>query len=132
MAHRYKIWDKTSPVMTPAKRVITAEEWLNQYSFFIARPDAVMVLANKEYDGAMCESLQFLKERCEDMGAQFAENLSNQELLDAIEQFENDLAAAQQAAAEEAAAKEAEYAVASLKAEEDVAGALAYQNMMNY
>ncbi|HWP50091.1 MAG TPA: hypothetical protein VN626_00205 [Clostridia bacterium] len=132
MANRYKIWDRTSPVMTPAKKVFTSEEWLNQYTFFIERPEAVMVLANRDYDGAMCESLQFLKERCEEMGAQFAENLSNQELLDAIEQFENDLAAAQQATAEEAAAKEAEYAAASLKAEQDVAGAFAYQNMMNY
>lgn len=131
MAKRYVLWDKTSSVRTPSFEVFTAEEWKNRHPI-AKEEDSVIVLANSYFNGGLIAELHQLIEIAESRGATFAEGLSDQELLDAIEQFEEEYAAAQQAAAEEAAAKELDYAAASLKAEQDVAGALTYQNMMNY
>lgn len=131
MSTVYKIWDKQETIYTPSGEEFTPEQWMDRYKW-AKSPEHVMVVFKNGYNGGFSERLDVLKFTCEQRGATFAEGLTDQELLDAIEQFENDFAAAQQAAAEEAAAKEAEYAAASLKADQTVAGAFAYQNMMNY
>lgn len=131
MAKRYIIWDHSSNVITPSGDVFTPEEWLNKYPKYRDN-NIIMVLANCENNGALIDSVAMMQFRAEAAGAIFPEGLSDHELLDAVEQFEDDYAAAQQAAAAEAAAQEAEYAAASLTAEQDVAAALAYKNMMDY
>lgn len=128
---KYKIWDKLSNIKTPSGEVLSAEDWKNRYP--VAREDdSVIILSNSYFDGAIFEELHMLQTRCESMGASFTDGLSDQELLSAIEHFEDEYRAAQQASAEAAVQAEAEYAAESLAAEQAVAGALVYQNMMNY
>ncbi len=128
---RYKIWDKVSNVKTNAGEVLAAEEWKTRYP--VAREeDSVIILLNNYFDGGIFEELHHFKARCEASGAVFEENLTDKQLLEAIERFEDDYAAEQQTAAAAVAAQEAAYAAASLAAEQDMAAALAYKNMMDY
>lgn len=114
---RYQIWDHTSNVVTPSGELFTPEQWLDRYPAYCVE-GAVMILAKGFQNGALIDELSMMKARAEQMGATFPEGLSNQETLEAIEAFEEELAAASAAAASEPTA------------EERIAAAMEYQNML--
>ena len=91
---RYAIWDKTSPVITPIGEVLTAEQWVN---------------------GGFFGTLGQMKQMYENMGADFSACTTNEEVLTAIEAFED-------------AVNNAESAP---DANERIAAALEYQNMLS-
>lgn len=135
---KYKIWDKVSHVKTPSGEVFTAEEWIDRYPI-LSDKNIHGVLSNSVFDGAIFAVLEQMKNMCESEGAVFDEELAGDDLLLAIEQFETDAAEAGRIKAEEEeaariAAEEADRKIIldSLQAEQAIAGALAYQNMMNY
>ena len=81
------------------------------------------VVAAGLINGALIDELSQMKSRYEQQGCVFTEEMSNQEILDAIEAFEDEQAANAKAAAEEAAA--------TPSAEERLAAAMEFQNLMN-
>lgn len=85
---RYAIWDKTSHVYTPAGEDLTPEEWINRYSWINA-PGAVPIVAKGLMNGGFCGELSQMKDFAEDAGATFEEGLSDIELLEAIEAWED-------------------------------------------
>ena len=85
---RYAIWDKTSHVYTPAGEDLTPEEWINRYSWINA-PGAVPIVAKGLMNGGFCGELSQMKDFAEDAGATFQEGLSDIELLEAIEAWED-------------------------------------------
>lgn len=116
MSKRYAIWDKVSPVLTPSGEVFTAEEWKARYP--AAKLDSITVLCSAgEINGGFYGTLGQLKHLYETQGAQFDEGLNNQQLLDAIEAWED-----------EQAAKPVE---TEATAEERIAAALEYQNLLS-
>lgn len=118
MAKRYVIWDKVSDVYTPVGDKLTAEQWIARYGWINA-PGAVPVVAAGMINGALIDELSQMKTRSEQMGATFDEGLSNEQLLDAIEAWED-----------EQAAKSAEMA-SEPSAEERIAAAMEYQNLLS-
>lgn len=115
MAKRYAIWDKVSDIYTPVGGKLTAEEWIAQYGWINAA-GAVPVVAAGPINGALIDELGQMKTRCEQMGATFDEELSNEELLDAIEEFED---------------TPRPVVEAEPSAEERIAAALEYQNLLS-
>ena len=115
MAKRYAIWDKVSDIYTPVGGKLTAEEWIAQYGWINAA-GAVPVVAAGPINGALIDELGQMKTRCEQMGAIFDEGLSNEELLDAIEEFED---------------TPRPVVEAEPSAEERIAAALEYQNLLS-
>ena len=116
MAKRYAIWDKVSDIYTPVGEKLTPDQWIARYGWINA-PGAVPVVAAGLINGALVDELNQMKGRCEQMGATFDEGLSNEQLLDAIEAWED-----------EQRNKKTE---AEPTAEERIAAALEYQNLLS-
>lgn len=111
---RYAIWDKTSPVITPIGEVLTAEQWVSRYP--VAGVEAITVVcAAGEINGGFFGTLGQMKQMYENMGADFSACTTNEEVLTAIEAFED-------------AVNNAESAP---DANERIAAALEYQNMLS-
>ena len=118
MATRYAIWDKVSDIYTPAGPKLTAEEWIAQYGWINA-PGVVPVVAAGPINGALIDELGQMKARCVQRGATFDDSLTDQQLLDAIEAFEDQ---------RDAKMKEA---AATPSADERIAAAMEYANLLN-
>lgn len=122
MSKRYQIWNKIDDVYTPGGKKYSAEEWANKYEW-TKLPESVPVLSAGMINGGRIEELFRMKNYAEQQGATFEEGLDNQQLLDAIEAWEDEQAAK---AAEEAAVRAAEPT-----AEERIAAAMEYQNLLS-
>ena len=121
MAKRYAIWNKTDDIYTPVGEKLTADQWIARYGWINA-PGAVPIVAAGLINGALIDELGQMKTRYEQQGCVFTEEMSNQEILDAIEAFEAQRAAEAKAAAEEAAN--------TPSAEERLAAAVEFQNLL--
>lgn len=109
---RYAIWDKVSPVITPVGKVFTAEEWKQKYPAADIIP---YVCQAGEINGGFFDSLAQMKAVYGDAGCDFSACTTDEEILTAIEAFED--------------ARNAEAADA-VSAEERIAAALEAQNLM--
>ena len=121
MTKRYAIWDKVSDIYTPVGERLSAQQWIDRYGW-IKAPGSVPVVAAGLINGALIDELGQMKTRYEQQGCVFTDGMSNQEILDAIEAFEDQRAAETKAAAEEAAN--------TPSAEERLAAAVEFQNLL--
>lgn len=110
---RYAIWDKVSPVITPSGEVFTAEQWIDRYPV-AGLPNITVLCAPGEINGGFFGTLGQMKQMYEAQGANFSACTTDEEVLEAIEAFEDEL----NAPSDEASA------------EERIAAALEYQNLM--
>ena len=96
---RYAIWNKKDSVITPIGEVLTAEQWIERYP--MAGLESITVIcAAGEINGAIFATLGQMKANAEKMGCDFSACTADEEILQAIENFEDYLEAQ---AAEEAA-----------------------------
>lgn len=90
MTKKYQIWDKVSPVITPIGEVLTAEQWMNRYP--IAQVKGIdIVLAGGIMNGAFFGVLPTMIDMYERQGCDFSECTTNEEILDTIEVFEEEM-----------------------------------------
>lgn len=115
MLKRYAIWDKRSPVITPVGEVLTADQWKERYPV-AALESITVVCAAGEINGGFFGTLGQMKQMYENMGADFSEASTNEQILEVIEAFED----------EQSKPVEAEPS-----AEERIAAALEYQNLLS-
>ena len=112
---RYAIWDKASPVITPSGEVFTAEQWMARYP--VAALEHIKVVCSAgELNGAFFGTLGSMREMYEAMGADFSGCETDEELLSAIERFEQNPPAAEEG---------------EPSAQERIAAALEYQNLLS-
>lgn len=84
---RYAIWDKKTPVITPVGEVLTPEQWIERYP--VAGLDNITVICSAgEINGGFFGTLGQMRNMYENMGADFSECTTDQEVLDMIEAFE--------------------------------------------
>lgn len=83
---RYKIWDKTSEVITPIGEVLTPEQWMGRYPVSRVLPT---VVAGGTVNGAFFGIYQEMVDLYEKNGCDFSGCATEQEHLDAIEAFED-------------------------------------------
>lgn len=122
MSKRYAIWNKQDDIYTPAGPVLTANQWMEQYGW-LKNPNTVPVIAAGNINGAFIGELGQMRNSYEQQGCTFTDDMSNEQILDTIEAFEDQRAADAKAAAEEAAN--------TPTAEERIAAAMEYQNLVN-
>ena len=115
MAKRYAIWDKQSPVITPVGEILTAEQWIARRPV-MGLDSIVAIVAAGEVNGALASTLGQMRQMAEANGCDFSDCTTNEEVLQRIEDFEDEM---------NAPAENTEPT-----AEERIAAALEYQNMM--
>lgn len=118
---RYAIWNKIDPIITPNGKVFSAEQWKEQYP--VANIDSIVVVCSAgEINGGFFGTLGQMAQNYRAMGADFSSCETNEEMLAAIEDFEDALNANQnQPTAEERIAAALEYQVMmSLPDEENI------------
>lgn len=85
---KYAIWDKVSPIITPIGTVLTAEQWIEKYP--VAGLESIkIVCAGGEINGAFFGTLGQMKEDAARLGCDFSACETDQDVLDAIEAFED-------------------------------------------
>ena len=85
---RYAIWNKETNVITPIGEVLSPEQWMNRYPW-IKIEGMIPVVASGAFNGGLIAELSQLKAMCEAQGATFADGLTHEELLEAIEAWED-------------------------------------------
>lgn len=121
MLNKYCIWDKTSNVYTPSGNMYTAEEWINKYKW-INIPGMVPVMSAGNINGAMIADLASMKKNAIAQGCTFTDGMTDEQVLEAIEAWENQKSEEAKVAAQEAAN--------TPTTEERIAAALEYQNLL--
>lgn len=118
---RYAIWNKKDPILTPIGEVLTAEQWIARYP--IAGLETIKVVcAGGEINGGFFGTLGQMQEMYAAQGCDFTACTTDEEILAAIEQFEEMAANVtnETVSAEERIAAALEYQVlASLPDEEE-------------
>lgn len=111
---RYAIWNKKDNVYTPSGERFTAEEWIDRYP--IAELESVkIVCAGGELNGAFFGILSEMVALYTKAGCDFSACEADQDYLDAIEAFEDEMNKPSNEAT----------------AEERIAAALEYQNIIS-
>lgn len=111
---RYQVWNRTDSIITPSGEVFTPEQWIAKHP--IAGIEAIKtVISGDVINGAILYEFTGFVKRMEQMGCDFSACTTDEEYLSAIEAFED--------ARNAAAANE-------VTAEERIASALEYQNLM--
>lgn len=85
---RYAIWDKVSPIIVPTGKVFTAEQWMEQYPV-ASIPSITVVCSAGEINGGFFGTLGQMKQMAEAQGCDFSDCTTNEEILEAIEAFED-------------------------------------------
>ena len=117
MLKRYAIWDKTSPIITPIGEVLTAQDWIDRYPV-AALNNIVVVCSAGEINGGFFGTLGQMIQIYEAQGCDFSEATTDIEKLEAIEAFEDAMNAPPEDTGESSA-------------EERIAAALEYNNLLN-
>lgn len=87
---RYQIWDKTSNIITPVGEVLTPEQWIARYP--MTGLDGIKtIIGGGVINGSVCIEFTGYVERYEKMGCDFSACTTDQEILEAIEAFEDSL-----------------------------------------
>lgn len=88
MEKRYQIWNKTDRIITPIGEVLTPEQWIERYPMgeFLD-----LVIGGGTINGAYCMEYTSFKDQYEHMGCDFSECETKQDVLDAIEAFEDEM-----------------------------------------
>ena len=110
---RYAIWDKKSSIITPIGEVLSAEQWIARYPV-AGVPSITVVCGAGEINGSFFGTLGQMVQMYEAQGADFSACVSDEDKLQVIEDFEDAMNAPS----------------ADPSAEERIAAALEYQNMM--
>lgn len=110
---RYAIWNKQDPIITPIGEVLTAEQWKERYPV-AGVPTITVVCGAGEINGAFFGTLGQMVQMYKAQGADFSSCETNEDKLEVIEAFEDMMNAPSNEAT----------------AEERIAAALEYQNLM--
>jgi len=86
---KYKIWDKKEPIYTPVGEVFTAEQWMNKWPW-AKLPNTKCVISAGPINGAVMMEFGALVENYKHIGCQIdPATMTDEEILQAIEAFED-------------------------------------------
>lgn len=85
---KYQIWDKTSNIITPNGQVFTPIEWIERYPM-CGIEGIKTVIGGGIVNGTVCMEFTTFIEAYQKNGCDFSACETEQEILDAIEAFEN-------------------------------------------
>ncbi len=85
---RYQIWNKTDDIYTPAGTKFTAAEWAARYPW-VNIPGAKMIITVGIINGGTAMEFEATKAAYRRRGANITDNMTDSEVLAAIEAFED-------------------------------------------
>ena len=107
---KYKIWNKQDSLVTPIGEVLTAEEVMNRYPASRIE-DSKWIICDSFYSLGVFMEFTQTKEAYKALGVEITDDMTDQEVLDAISYFEENPPAPEPSA------------------EERIAAAMEYQNL---
>ena len=126
---RYAIWNKKDLILTPVGEVITPEKWIERYP--IAGVESITVVcAGGEINGAFFGTLGSMVERYEKEGCDFSGCNTAEEMIAAMETFDDTREAEARERARIAAENEAANAELNAASLASIAASMEYQNML--
>lgn len=84
---RYKIWDKKETIYAPVGEANSPEQWIAKYPW-AGLPNAKVVISDGLINGGFCGELSQMKKMYAEQGVNFTEDMSDEEVLSAIEDFQ--------------------------------------------
>lgn len=85
---RYQIWDKVSDIYTPSGAKNTPEQWKAKYPW-VNIPGAKMIITAGIINGGAAMEFTATRDAYKKMGATITEGMTDEEVLAAIEDFED-------------------------------------------
>ena len=86
----YAIWDKVSPIITPVGEVLSAQDWKDRYP--VANLDSITIVCGAgEINGSFFGTLGQMKDMYAAQGCDFSTCTTNEEILQKIEDFEDEM-----------------------------------------
>ena len=124
MAKRYTIWDKTSDIYTPGKDAtgksrFTAAEWSERYPW-IQAPGAKMIISAGIINGGCAMEFTATKAAYISYGAVITDDMTDEEVLEAMEAWEDAQGQNTEPSAEERSAAALEFIAMSSLPDEEV------------
>lgn len=83
---KYAIWNKTDNIITPIGEVLSPAQWIERYPMANV---VDIVIGGGVINGAYCMEYTSFKNMYEKMGCDFSGCITQQDYLDAIEEFED-------------------------------------------
>jgi hypothetical protein len=122
---RYKIWDKTSDIYTPGTDTMgnnhwTAEEYIKAKAPWAAIPGVKVIVGGGVINGTVFMEYEATVEFYKQRGAEITDEMTDEEVLAAIEYFEDNPPVNNTVSAEERIAAALEYQVMSTLPDEEV------------
>lgn len=87
MAH-YQIWDGLSDIYTPKGEKLTAEQWRDRHSW-VKIPGAKMIISAGIINGGVAMEFEATKNLYKKLGANITDDMADEEVLSAIEAYED-------------------------------------------
>lgn len=85
---RYQIWNKTDPVITPSGAQFTAQAWADRFAW-VKLPGAKMIISGGLINGGTAMEFESTKESYRKRGAAITDGMTDEEVLAAMEAFED-------------------------------------------
>lgn len=105
---RYQIWDKQSGIYTPSGAQFTAAEWAAKYPW-VNIPGAKMIITAGIINGGAAMEFEQTKAFYQQQGAAITDGMTDEEVLAAIEDFEDNPPGADEPSVEERTAAALEF-----------------------
>lgn len=105
---RYQIWDGTSDIYTPSGAKFTSEEWRTKYPWANI-PGAKMIITSGLINGGAAMEFSATLDAYRRMGAALTDGMTDEEVLAAIEDFEDNPPGANDPTVEERTAAALEF-----------------------
>jgi hypothetical protein len=92
---RYKIWDKLEPIYTLGKDAVTgksewtAAEYIDYHATWAANPNIKIIVGGGAINGTVFMELEQTKEHYKRLGCTLTDGMTDTEVLNAIEYFED-------------------------------------------
>lgn len=100
----YKLWNKTDTIYTPSGAEFSATEMLTTHKW-AKNPNAKVIISNAVINGGVFMEFEQTKETYKKMGATITDTMTDNEVLEAIENFEANPPEAEPTAEERIAAQ---------------------------
>lgn len=105
---RYQIWNKTDDIYTPSGAHFTAQAWADRYPW-VKIPSAKMIITTGVINGGTTMEFEATKEVYRRNGATITNDMTDMEVLQAMENFEDNPPAADEPSTEERTAAALEF-----------------------
>lgn len=84
---KYKLWNGTDTIYTPDGHQFTPEQWKEQFGW-LNIPGVKCIVADAPINGAVCMEFEQTKTVYKSSGAKITDDMTDQQVLDTISEFE--------------------------------------------